>query len=111
MRVNLGPDEFLLRESRKAGFQNRILHYQQLSFSTEVMGWVTIFVVKLSYLLIFRQLVDRIKAHLTYWTVTVCVVVVSGMFCICSIFISCPHFGASASEYLGIWAILDAKLC
>lgn len=111
MGLILGPIELVVKESTSVDFKNRILHYQQLSFSAEVLCWVTIFAVKMSYLLFFRHLVDRTKAHLTYWTVTVCIVVVSGLFCICSIFISCPHFGVSASECLGINAILGFVRC
>ncbi len=102
MSLILGPGELVMQESASADFVNRILYYQQLSFSTEVLNWVTIFAVKTAFLLFFRQLLDRLKALLTYWTVTVGIVVVSGIFCICSIFISCPHFGVSSSEYLGI---------
>lgn len=98
MSLILGSPELVLQESATAGFVNRILKYQQLSFSTEVMCWVTIFAVKMSYLLFFRQMLDRVRALLTYWAVTVGVVVVSGIFCICSIFISCPHFGVSSIQ-------------
>ena len=100
MSLILGPGELVLQESASADFVDRILIYQQLSFSTEVMCWVTIFAVKMSFLLFFRQLLDRVKSLSTYWMLTVGIVVVSGIFCICSIFISCPHFGVSSSEYL-----------
>ena len=101
MGLILGPGELVLQEAASADFVNHILHYQQLAFSTEVICWVTIFAVKMSFLLFFRQLTDRLRALWTYWAVTVGIVVVSGIFCICSIFISCPHFGVSSSEYLG----------
>ena len=29
------------------------------------------------------------------------IVAISGTFCICSVFIDCPHFGASASKSVG----------
>ncbi|KAL8724159.1 MAG: hypothetical protein Q9181_006953 [Wetmoreana brouardii] len=96
MSLILGPRELVLQESASEDFVNHILEHQQLSFSTEVMCWVTIFAVKMSFLLFFRQLVDRLGALLTFWTVTVGIVVVSWIFCICSIFISCPHFGLSS---------------
>ncbi|KAL8724605.1 MAG: hypothetical protein Q9166_007852 [cf. Caloplaca sp. 2 TL-2023] len=52
----LGPLQLILHESASADFVNHILTYQQLSFSAEVMSWVTIFAVKMSFLLFFRQL-------------------------------------------------------
>lgn len=102
MGLILGPGEFVLQEAAAADFVNHIFHYQQLAFSTEVICWVTIFAVKMSFLLFFRQLTDRLRALWTYWAVTVGIVVVSGIFCICSIFISCPHFGVSSSGFLGV---------
>lgn len=106
MSLILGPGKLVEQESTSAGFVNRILKYQQLSFTAEVLCWVTIFAVKMSFLLFFRQLINRLKGLLTYWTATVGIVVVSGIFCICSIFISCPHFGVSSSKYLGRRTIL-----
>lgn len=111
MFLILGPGELVLQEAMAPDFVNHILTYQQLAFSSEVMCWVTIFAVKMSFLLFFRQLTDRLRALLTYWTVTVGIVVVSGIFCICSIFISCPHFGVSSSEYPDIfYPILNSAL-
>jgi len=111
MFLILGPGELVLQEVMAPDFVNHILTYQQLAFSTEVMCWVTIFTVKMSFLLFFRQLTDQLRALLTYWTVTVGIVVLSGIFCICSIFISCPHFGVSSSEYPDIsYLILNSAL-
>ena len=111
MGLVLGPIEHLLQESASAGFESRIFRFQQLSFSTEIMCWVTIFAVKMSYLLFFHQMLARMQGHLTYWKVTMCIVVVSGVFCIGGIFIACPHFGLSSSVYLGIYATLSSALC
>ena len=111
MFIILGPAEHVYQVSTSPGFVNRILHYQQFAFSAETLCWVTIFAVKISYLLFFRQMLDRLKRLITYWRVTMGIVVISGLFCICSIFISCPHFGVSSSEYLDICATHDTVLC
>lgn len=110
MSLLLGPIEFLLQESSSAGFEDHARYLEQLCYSTEVFCWVTIFAVKLSFLLFFRQLVDRLKIQLMYWRVTMCIVIISGIFCVCSIFISCPHLGASWGEHLDIYAIFDFTL-
>ena len=99
MSLILGPPLLALQESQAPDFESHILKYQQLSFSTEVLCWVTIFAVKMSFLLFFRQMIDRLRAIMTYWTVTLGIVIVSGIFCVCSIFIACPHFGVSSGEY------------
>lgn len=112
MSLILGPVELVLQESASGDFANHILTFQQLASFSGVMCWVIVFAVKMSFLLFFRQLVNRLRALLTYWAVTVGIVVVSGIFCICSFFIGCPHFGVSSSRYLGVSrAILDSALC
>ena len=111
MFIILGPAEQVYQVSTSPGFVNRILKYQQFSFSTETLCWVTIFAVKISYLVFFRQMLDRLKRLITYWRVTTGIVVISGLFCVCSIFISCPRFGVSSSEQLDIRAIHHDAFC
>ena len=99
MFIILGPAEQVYQVSTSPGFVKRIFHYQQLAFSAETLCWVTIYSVKISYLLFFRQLLDRLERLMTYWRITLGIVVISGLFCISSIFISCPHFGVSSGRY------------
>lgn len=98
MSLILGPSELLLQIATSPDFEKHILKYQQLSFSAEVLCWVTIFAVKMSFLLFFRQLLDRIWFLQRFWRVTVGIVGISAIYCVCGIFISCPHFGVSSSE-------------
>ncbi|KAL8780986.1 MAG: hypothetical protein Q9213_006215 [Squamulea squamosa] len=98
MSLILGPLELVLQESTSADFVSHILSFQQLSFSAYVLCWATIFSVKMSFLLFFRQLLYRLSGLMTFWKVTVGSVIVSGIFCVCSIFIACPHFGVSAIQ-------------
>lgn len=102
MALYLGPTDALPEGSVFRSFETRILLLQKLCYSCEVALWVTIFAVKMSYLLFFRHLIKRMKSHMTYWKVALCIVVVSGIFCIGSIFIICSYFGVAASEYLHI---------
>jgi len=111
MSLILGPGEVVMQESASVDFVNGILRYQQLSISTETMCWVTIFAVKISYLLFFRHLLDRLRSHLTYWRVTLGIVIISGIFCVCGFIIACPLFGVSSGVYLHIHAVLNTAVC
>ena len=106
MSLILGPVDLELQESMSADFGDRILKYRQLSLSTYIICWVIIFAVKMSYLLFFRQLLDRLPSLLNFWKGTLGFVIVSGVFCICSIIISCPHFAVSSSKLPGIIYVL-----
>lgn len=106
MSLILGPVDLELQESASAGFGDRILRYRQLSLSTDVICWAIIFSVKTSYLLFFRQLLDRLPSLLNFWKGTVGFVIVSGIFCICSNIFACPHFGVSSSKLPGIIYVL-----
>ena len=98
MSLILGPLPVVIKQAEASNFEDEILSYQQLSFSEEVLCWLTIFSVKTSFLIFFRQMIHRMERISTYWKVTVGVCIFSGMFNICSIFISCPHFGVSSSK-------------
>ena len=98
MSLVLGPMELVLEESITPGFEDRILKYRQLAISSEELYWVTVFAVKISFLLFFRQMTNRLKAVMTYWKKVMWFLTFSGIFCFCSIFMFCPHWGVSASK-------------
>lgn len=111
MFLVFGPAEQVYQVSTSPDFNSRILRFQKLSFSASILCWVTIFAVKISYLVFFRQMLDRLKRLMIYWRVTMGIVVVSGLFCICSVYISCPRFGLSSGERLDNCAIHDNASC
>ncbi|MCJ1334605.1 hypothetical protein MMC10_011317 [Thelotrema lepadinum] len=98
MSLILGPTALVWEQAEAPGFEDRILSYQQLSFSDEVLCWLTIYAVKTSFLLFFRQMIDRLGKISIYWKVTLGLTVISGIYSICNIFISCPHFGVSSIQ-------------
>ena len=107
MFLELGPMEQVILESETAGFDDRILHYQQMSFANAVLTVLTIFAVKVSYLIFFRQMLYRLQAQMMYWKAVTIIVIVAGLFCICNMFISCPHFGVSASKHLDMKRVMS----
>lgn len=61
----------------------------------ELMCWTTIFSVKLSFLLYFRALVDRLYKVELWWWFNIVVFVPIAVIMILGPFIICPHAGPS----------------
>ncbi|KAL8791318.1 MAG: hypothetical protein Q9195_005937 [Heterodermia aff. obscurata] len=80
MSLILGPVNIEPQESATAGLEDRMLRYQQLAIPAEILFWVTIFAVKMSFLLFFRQLLDLLADLSRFWKGTVGLVIVSGIF-------------------------------
>ncbi|KAL9597823.1 MAG: hypothetical protein Q9219_004900 [cf. Caloplaca sp. 3 TL-2023] len=98
MGLILGPFGMVVQEAMSPDFEKHTLKFHRLAFSVEMLGWVTIFAVKMSFLLFFRQLLDRLKDLLNFWKVTVGIVVVSAIYCVGSVVISCPYLGSDSVE-------------
>lgn len=96
--LSLGPIEQVFQEAQSEGFADRITYTEQMLFATEIVSWLTIFAVKMSYLMFFRQILDRLQSHLKYWKAVTGIVLVAGLFCVCSVFICCPRNGVSSGE-------------
>ncbi len=79
-----GPQEF-----------DDLFRYQKMIYSFTVLSWVTIFAVKLSFLVFFRNLIRRLIWMDTYWKVVVVTSLLACGFNICHDFITCPHFNLS----------------
>lgn len=61
--------------------------------------WTTTFSVKFSFLIFFRQLIDRVSKYITiYYWIVVLFTVASWIFIVCQPFILCPHFDSEAGE-------------
>lgn len=63
--------------------------------------WTTTFAVKLSFLVFFKQLIERVSKKITiyYWVVVV-FTVLTWMFLVSEAFILCPYFGFKTCEPL-----------
>jgi hypothetical protein len=80
-------------------FFDLVKSFQQLTFAFVALTWTTIFAVKLSFLLFFRQMVNRLRNVIIYWWIVVGVTLVSYCYCVAGIFIACPHFGLEACKW------------
>lgn len=72
-----------------------LIWYQKMVYSFVVLSWVTIFAVKLSFLVFFRSLIRRLIWMNTYWKVVIVISLLACGFNICQDFIACPHFDLS----------------
>lgn len=63
--------------------------------------WTTTFAVKLSFLIFFKQLIERVSRKITiyYWVVVV-FTILTWMFLVSEAFILCPYFGLETREPL-----------
>lgn len=62
--------------------------------------WTTTFFVKFSFLIFFRQLIDRVSKRITiYFWIVVIFIVFSWMFIVSEPFILCPYFDFKACEF------------
>ena len=80
------------------GFQRQGLKVQQIDASSTALTWATIFAVKICFLLFFYPLITRLRRLLLAWKVIFGITIFLGLFCIATIFISCPHFGPTSGK-------------
>lgn len=65
--------------------------------------WTTTFAVKLSFLVFFKQLIERVSKKITiYYWVVVGVTILTWMFLVSEAFILCPYFGFKTRESLSL---------
>lgn len=67
-------------------------------YSFLALAWTTIFAVKISFLIFFKQLIHRLGKINTYYWVVTGVTVLSWAFLVAEPFILCPYFGYSSSK-------------
>lgn len=79
-------------------FYRRALKVQRIENSSAALTWTSIFAVKICFLLFFYQLITRLPRLLLAWKVIFGITIFFWAYCICTIFISCPHFNQSISK-------------
>ena len=73
-------------------FYRRVFKIQRMEDSSAALRWTSIFAVKICFLLFFYQLIIRIRRLILAWKVIFGITIFFWAYCICTIFISCPHF-------------------
>lgn len=69
----------------------QIRQYERLGSALITLTWVTIFSVKICFLLFFLQLVDRQKKLMFIWKIVFAITMAVFCFCAFGTLISCPH--------------------
>ena len=78
---------------------NQLINSLKIIDSFLALIWTTTFAVKLSFLVFFKQLIERVSKKITiyYWVVVV-FTIVTWMFLVSEAFILCPYFGLKTGE-------------
>lgn len=76
-----------------ADFVQQLLSDDKYLVTCAVLLWLTVFGVKFSFLLFFRQLIRRIRKLVLWWWIVFAILIPASLLCICQVFIACPAFG------------------
>jgi hypothetical protein len=82
--------------SEKAQFINS----SKFMYSYVALVWTATYAVKFSFLVFFKQIIEKVSKRITiyYWTI-VALCVLSWMFSLSSPFIACPYFGIESRAF------------
>ena len=79
-------------------FHRQVVKFQQILNFSVALTWTSICAVKISFLLFFYQLITRLRKLILAWRVIFGVIILFWAFCICALFISCPHINPTSSS-------------
>ena len=104
--LQYGPPQLQLEPFSVPDGATRVTRIQQIAFAIDVITWATIFAIKFSYLVFFRQMIDRLKLLIIAWKAITGIVILSGVYCIASKFFACSgHFGLDVGKYFQMISI------
>ena len=99
--MNLYPEQFsasdYAQELKSTAFDSRVLNSNLM---VTIFVWTSEFAVKISLLLFFRRLVDRLSNIMLYVNLATGFVIAVWIFLVCEPFILCPHLGLAARSKL-----------
>lgn len=78
----------------------QLLWFEKILDSYLALLWAAIFAVKLSFLVLFKSLIRRLKGITVYWSFAVTITTIVGCLCVTDSFMSCPHFNISARKII-----------
>ena len=76
--------------------------YEGLGFSYPTLLWITIFAIKLAYLVFLRRLIDRVLPLIMYWRIVLGVTIVSFLVCVVSMHLGCMKRGLKAGKHVDV---------
>ena len=81
---------------RNLNIATKIPIYQPTDYLHRTLSWLVLFSVKFSFLSLFHQLVDRLPRLLLHWRVVILINVIAFRYCVCYVFLECPHSNIAA---------------
>ena len=72
----------------------------RFDWSYLALSWVTIFLVKFGFLVLFRKLVNRLPKMYRYWKIVMGFTAVCFAFAVCDGFVSCSKLGLDISKQI-----------
>ena len=93
----LSPQNLALLQDPEA-FYRRISKFQQMVASSVALTWTSIYSVKICFLLFFYPMIVRLRNMILAWRAIFGITILFCAFCICAVFIVCPHFGQTSGK-------------
>lgn len=79
-------------------FHRQVVKFQRIENFSVALTWTSICAVKISFLLFFYQLITRLRKLVLAWKVIFGVTIHFWAFCICALFINCPHINPTTTS-------------
>lgn len=98
----MDPQIFYSTLEDPEAFLRRITKSGRMEWSSLALTFAAVFAVKISFLLFFYQMITRLQRLLLAWKVIFGITIMSGAFCISSVFVSCNQFLPAISSSLTI---------
>lgn len=79
----------------------KLIQYRKLTLSFYTLTWMTIFAVKICFLVFFLQIVGRLPNFMFVWKNVFAITMLSCCFCTIGTLVNCPHYGGAISKSSG----------
>lgn len=92
------PQNLLLILEDPEPFYRQVVKFQRIENISVALTWTSICAVKISFLLFFYQLITRLRKLVLAWKVIFGVTILFWAFCMCALFINCPHINPTTTS-------------
>ena len=93
----MNPQNLALLQDSEALYR-QVLKFQRMVFSSLALIWISIYAVKICFLLFFYPMIIRLRNLILAWRVIFGITILFCAFCICAVFIVYPHFGPTSGK-------------
>ena len=108
--ITLNPTDLTAFGSILGDADEIINHTEKLVYSYLTLTITAIFAVKLTFIIFFRPMVDKMPFMIKYWKTLLAITLISFAFSASSTFIECPYFGLKGRKFLlmlAVFAVLN----